>query len=372
MKSFDLKTKKVERILLIRLRNIGDVLLTVPTIRAFREAFPRAFIAALVNAGTEEMLTENPLLDEVLVFKPEWKKMPFLQRLKKEMNFLRIVRKRKFDLAINLTEGDRGAFICLVSGALEKIGLAKKDRSLWWKRLVFTHMLPMPEGNLHIVDQILKVPQSLGLDPRDKRVEVFYSQEDKEFIDQLLQQEGVGPQDPLVHVHPTARWLFKCWRDEGMARVIDELQATGKVRVVLTGGGEKKELEKIDRILEYCQTHPLNLAGRMNLKQLAALSQRCRFFIGVDTAPMHIAAAVGTPVIALFGPSGEVNWGPWGHGHVVIKKDLECRPCGRDGCQGSKKSRCLEEISEEEVLLEAFRFLANDHHIAMEKDDPKR
>lgn len=367
MKSIDLKTKKVERILLIRLRNIGDVLLTVPAIRAFREAFPRAFIAALVNAGTEEMLTENPLLDEVLVFNPEWKKLPFWPRLKKEMSFLWNVRKRKFDLAINLTEGDRGAFICLISGAPEKIGIASKDRSLWWKRLIFTHMLPMPEGNQHVVDQILKVPQSLGLDPRDKRVEVFYSRGDKEFIDRLLQLEGVGPQDPLVHIHPTARWLFKCWRDEGVARVIDELQATGKVRVVLTGGGEKKELEKIDRILEHCHTHPLNFAGRMNLKQLAALSQRCRFFIGVDTAPMHIAAAVGTPVIALFGPSGEVSWGPWGAGHVVIKKDLECRPCGKDGCQGSKKSRCLDEISEEEVLQEAFRFLANDPRLGRGK-----
>jgi heptosyltransferase-3 len=72
---------------------------------------------------------------------------------------------------------------------------------------------------------------------------------------------------------------------------------------------------------------------------------------------MHIAAAVGTPVIALFGPSGEFNWGPWGNGHVVIKKDWECRPCGKDGCQGSKRSRCLEEITEEEVLEKAFHFL---------------
>jgi heptosyltransferase-3 len=143
-----------------------------------------------------------------------------------------------------------------------------------------------------------------------------------------------------------------------MAKVIDGLQETGKIRVVLTSGAEEKELDKIGRIVGLCRTKPANLAGKTNLKELAALSRRCRFFIGVDTAAMHIAAAVGTPVIALFGPSGEFNWGPWGEGHRVIKKDWECRPCGKDGCEGSKRSRCLEEISEEEVLGAALQFLA--------------
>jgi heptosyltransferase-3 len=358
MKSLNIKSKRVERILLIRLRNIGDVLLTVPTIRAFREAFPNSFIAALVNAGTEEMLTENPSLDEVLVFDPRWKELPFGQRVKKEANLVREVRRRRFDLAINLTEGDRGAFLCLGSGARYKVGLLSNDRSFWWKKKIYDYVVRTPNWRDHIVEQNLEFPRSLGLNPQDKRVEIFYDVGDKERIERLLREEGVGPQDLLVHIHPTSRWLFKCWRDEGMARVIDRLQGSAGVRTVLTSGPDKKELEKIDNILRYCQTKPINLAGKTSLKQLAALSQRCKFFIGVDTAAMHIAAAVGTPVIALFGPSGEFNWGPWGNGHVVIKKDFECRPCGKDGCQGSKKSRCLEEISEEEVLEAAFQFLA--------------
>jgi len=151
-----------------------------------------------------------------------------------------------------------------------------------------------------------------------------------------------------------------------MAKVIDRLQGAGKVRIVLTSGEEKRELDKIEQILCLCQTKPVNLAGKTTLKQLAALSRRSKFFIGVDTAPMHIAAAVGTPVIALFGPSGEFNWGPWGDGHVVLKKEWECRPCGEDGCEGSKKSRCLEEISEEEVLEAAFQFLTRSEKSAGE------
>ena len=358
MKSCNLQNKRVERILLIRLRNIGDVLLMVPTIRVFRDAFPRAHIAALVNAGTEEMLTGNPLLDEVLLFDPRWKALPLGQRAATEMKFLSEVRRRNFDLAINMTEGDRGALLCLASGARVKVGVYHQGPGFWWKKRIFHCLVRIPDWKAHMVEQMLEIPRSLGLNPKDKRVQIFYPSEDRDFIQRILSQEGAGPQDRLVHIHPTSRWLFKCWRDEGMAKVIDALQRNGKVRVVLTSGKEEKELKKVERILEHCQTRPINLAGKVTLKQLAALSDRSQLFIGVDTAPMHIAAAVGTPVLALFGPSGEFNWGPWGNGHVVIKKDWECRPCGKDGCEGSKRSRCLEEISEEEVLARAFEMLA--------------
>jgi len=356
VKSLDLNREKVERILLIRLRNIGDVLLMVPTVRAFREAFPRAFLAAAVNAGTEEMLTGNPLLDEILVFDPRWKTLPFLQRIAREAEFARKVHRGKFDLAVNLTEGDRGAFLCLASRARIKVGM-RHPRGLWWKGRVYDHLVEPPDWKAHTVEKMLEVPRSLGLQPRDKRVEIFYSPEDRRSVDRLLAGQGVGPEEPLVHIHPTSRWLFKCWRDEAVAGVIDALEGSGRARAVLTGGGEEKERKRIEAILKACRNRPVNLAGKLTLKQLAALSHRSRVFLGVDTAPMHIAAAVGTPVVALFGPSGEFNWGPWGEGHRVIKKDWECRPCGKDGCGGSKRSRCLDEISEEEVLREVFEIL---------------
>ena len=357
MKSLDISKEPFERILLIRLRNIGDVLLMVPTIRAFREAFPKAYLAAAVNAGTEEMLTGNPLLDGILVFDPQWKTLPWGQRITWEGRFVREVRKGQFDLAVNLTEGDRGAFLCLASGARVKVGMYH-PRGLWWKRRIYDHLVQPPDWKAHTVEQMLEVPRSLGLHPQDKRLEIFYPSEDRQAVDRLLEKEGVGPGEALIHIHPTSRWLFKCWRDEAMAKVIDALEESGQARAVLTSGGEEKELKKIDSILKACRTRPVNLAGKVTLKQLAALSRRSRLFLGVDTAPMHIAAAVRTPVIALFGPSGEFNWGPWGEGHVVIKKDWECRPCGKDGCEGSKRSRCLEEISEDEVLREIFKQLA--------------
>jgi heptosyltransferase-3 len=109
-------------------------------------------------------------------------------------------------------------------------------------------------------------------------------------------------------------------------------------------------------ILKECRATPINLVGRLTLKELGALIAQARFFFGVDSAPMHLAAAVGTPAVALFGPSGDFNWGPWGEGHLVIKKDWDCLPCGRDGCEGSKKSRCLAELSAAEVLEKMERW----------------
>ncbi len=357
MKNLDLKQTAVKRILLVRFRNIGDVLLTVPAIRSFRAAFPKAFIAAAVNAGTEAMLTENPALDEILVFDPNWKGLPRAQRLSQEWKFVAEIRRRRFDLVVNLTEGDRGAFLSLASGAKYRVGLFRQDRTLWWKKRIYDHMVRLPDWKAHTVEQMLEFPRSLGLEARDREVKIYYSPADRERLSVLLERAGVRPEDRLVHVHPTSRWLFKCWRDEGVAHVIDELQAKCGVKIILTSGPEARELEKIAKIVTLCRTNPVNLGGKISLKELAVLSERSLLFIGVDTAPMHIAAAVGTRVIALFGPSGEFNWGPWGEGHIVIKKDMECRPCGKDGCNGTKRSRCLEEIPEEDVLKPALELL---------------
>jgi ADP-heptose:LPS heptosyltransferase len=119
-----------------------------------------------------------------------------------------------------------------------------------------------------------------------------------------------------------------------------------------------KDWGSCPRIAALCQTRPINLSGRASLKQLGALSARARLFIRGNAGPMHIAAVVGTPVIALFEPAGELNWGPFGHGRVDIKQDCECRPSGKDGCQGKKHVSCLEEIAEEVAIQKAFGFLA--------------
>jgi heptosyltransferase-3 len=152
--------------------------------------------------------------------------------------------------------------------------------------------------------------------------------------------------------------MFKAWRPEANARVIDYLSSHG-LAVVVTAAPEAKELEFVQKVFTHVQTPAVDLSGRLNLSELAALIAGGRIFFGVDSLPMHMAAAVGTRSVVLFGPSGEHMWGPWGPGHQVITKPWDCRPCGRDGCHSSKISRCLVETLPEEVFPALDRVLAD-------------
>ncbi len=343
----------IKKVLIIKLRKIGDVLLSVPTIKAIREHLPDSHITALVNKGTEEMLTGNPLLNEVLAFDRSVKELAWFPALLAQIDFFRQIRKKNFDLVVDLTSGDRPAIIAKLSGARYRLGHDPRGQGFMGKKYFYTHLAPHTGKQRHAVEDNLEVARLLGIDTADKKVSIFTSLKDQAQVDKWL--EGVGK--PIVHVHPTSDWLFKCWRDEAVAELIDYLQEKKQMQVVLTSGPAAKETRKIEAILKLAHTRPLNLTGRTSLKQLAAISKRSKLFFGMDSAPMHIAAAVDTPVVALFGPSGEHMWGPWGKGHTVITKKMDCRPCGKDGCNNSKRSKCLEDITVAEVKTVLDKYL---------------
>lgn len=333
-------------ILIIKLKHIGDVLLATPAIHALKAAWPAARIHALVPRGTEAMLTENPDLVGVIPFvKPAG---PWTRRWRGELRLVWALRALRPDLVVEMGKGDREAILGLLSGARWRVGFDAGRRGLLGRNRLLTHRA-VRTGREHIVEGDLKLVEALGVAPEDRRLRLRVRPEDAAAAQDMLAAAGVGAGDPVVTVHPTSRWLFKCWRDEGVAAVMDHLGARG-FRVVLTSGSERRELRKARRILGLARRPAVDLAGRLTLKQLAAVLGRACLFLGVDSAPMHMAAAMGTPVVALFGPSGEHNWRPWGDGHVVVAKPLFCRPCGQDGCNGSKRSDCLDMLTEAEVI----------------------
>ncbi len=358
-----------ERILVIKLRHIGDVLLTVPAIRALKENFPRASVSALVNSGTEEMLTLNPLLSEVICFKREIKKLPLTSRISGELGFVSELRKKKFDMTVDLTGGDRPALLSFLTGARYRLGYEPRG-GFAGKRLFYTHLARAPKERTHTVIRDLGVLREFGIDTRDLSVSIYTSPEDEAHVQKILDREGI--KGPFVHAHPTSRWLFKCWTDEGMAFVFDKLQAGG-LKVVVTSGPDERELKRTASIISKMNSKPLDLSGQLRLKHLSALSKRALFFFGVDSAPMHIAAASGARVVSIFGPSGAFDWGPWDNraassekaragtpyplkngvqasgSNIVIQKDWDCVPCGKDGCKGSKKSDCFDRLEPEFV-----------------------
>ncbi|MBI4843553.1 MAG: putative lipopolysaccharide heptosyltransferase III [Nitrospirae bacterium] len=364
--------KEINKILVIKLRHIGDVLLSVPAVRALKESFPAAKVSVLVNSGTEDVLAGNPLIDELIIFHRETKGLPAWKRLPKEAGFLRMLRSKGFDMTVDLTGGDRAAVASFVSGAKYRIGM-KSAKGLPGKKYFYTHTAG-PDQKNHAVLQNLEILKKSGMEASNVSVDFFVPPDAREKIKEIFKKNNISERDRIVHMHPTSRWLFKCWKDEYMAETIEWLIENG-MKIILTSSPEKKELEKAEHIVSLASSRIaghgsrlISLCGRTSIKELGAISEMSALFFGVDSAPMHIAAALNTPVVALFGPSGAFNWGPWDNKqqsittpysnrnglqafgmHTVIQKSDGCIPCGKDGCEGSKKSRCLDEITPDEV-----------------------
>ncbi len=331
-----------KRILVIKLKQPGDVLVSSPVLAALQEAWPPARVSYLVPQGTEEMIADHPLLDQLYVVDRRGGNWSHA------LAVLRELRRARFDLVLELSGGDRGAFYARISGARERLGFGYGGRA-FWHRFCFTRLLPPPPLRMHMVEHNLEILRALGIEPRAPQLQFFWKPEGEKKVRELLSSNSLKPRGFMV-MHPGAGWGFKCWTPVGYARVIEAIQRENHLQVVLTGSTAAHEQELVAAILKECRVSPVNLVGVLTLKELGAMIAQARLFFGVDSAPMHLAAAVGTPVVALFGPSGDFNWGPWGEGHLVIKKDWKCLPCGRDGCEGSKISRCLTELTADEVL----------------------
>lgn len=369
--------KNVNKILVIKLRHIGDVLLTVPVMRALKESFPNAEISVMVNKGTEDVLTGSPLIKEIITFERKIKELSKIKRIRREINFLRMLRAQGFDMTIDLTGGDRAAVASFSSGARYRIGWAQ-GKGFAGKKYLYTSTVE-PEGRRHTVLQNMEILKKSGISTADLSVDFHVPQKEKELIKEILKRGNINETDILVHIHPTSRWLFKCWKDEYMAEIIRWLIQKG-IKIILTSSPDRREMEKAENIISLLPAEAsrslIDLCGRTSIKGLGAVSEVSDLFFGVDSAPMHIAAAVDTPVVALFGPSGAFHWGPWDNKyraesteqmsvkeepyskrngvqafgmHTVIQRSDDCIPCGKDGCGGSKKSRCLDEITPEEV-----------------------
>ncbi len=158
-------------------------------------------------------------------------------------------------------------------------------------------------------------------------------------------------------MHPASRWTFKCWPAEKNAELIDRFASEGH-QVVLTSAGDPAELDMVQKIVALSKAKTISLAGTLSIKELGALTARARLFVGVDSMPMHLAAAMGTPTVALFGPSGENEWGPWNVERRIVTTVHTCRPCGLDGCGGGKVSECLSFLPVDAVHAAARELLA--------------
>ncbi|WIM05066.1 MAG: putative lipopolysaccharide heptosyltransferase III [Candidatus Nitricoxidivorans perseverans] len=349
--------EKLSRALVVKLRHHGDVLLASPVFNALKRAAPRCEIDALVYAETTPMLEGHPAIAQIHAIDRDWKRQGFLAQARAEWRLLSALRTRRYDLIVHLTEHRRGAWLARLTGA--RWAVAPRQAGRFWQGS-FSHFYPRASNSLrHTVESNLDALRRLGLviRPDGKSLTLVAGAKDERAVEALMAERGLEFNE-FIQIHPTSRWLFKTWPAERVAALIDRL-AGGGWKIALTAAPDAKEMAFIDAVLKSCRAPVVNLAGRLSLKELTVLSAHARLFVGVDSAPMHIAAAVDTPVVGIFGPSGDVEWRPWGVAHRVVASEFHpCRPCGLDGCGGGKVSECLTALPVDRVLAACEELLA--------------
>jgi heptosyltransferase-3 len=341
----------LRRALVIQLRHHGDVLLASPLFTVLKNRVPSIELDALVYSDTRAMLDLHPAITRVHVVRRGGRSGGTVARIAEEWRLFADLRRRAYDLIVHLSEHPRGAWLARSLGVRHAVAPNYSRKAKIWKRS-FTHLYPLPpHARRHRVEVNLDALRRIGIQPgEDERALVLVPGEEAERgVEALLAGHGLAPRN-FIHFHPGSRWQFKCWPPERAAALVDALVRRGE-RIALTAAPDERELALIAEIRSRVSSEFADLSGRLTLKQLAALSARAKLFIGVDSAPMHIAAAVRTPVVALFGPSGDLEWGPWRVPHRVVASGAHpCRPCGNDGCGGGKVSECLTGLPLEAAL----------------------
>ncbi|MDD2752896.1 MAG: lipopolysaccharide heptosyltransferase II [Candidatus Omnitrophica bacterium] len=341
--------EKIKRILIFNVNWVGDVLFSTAAIRNIRRNFPDSFIACVIPSRCYQVLKGNPHLDEIIIYDEQDRH----GHIYAKFDFVRLLKSKKFDLAILLHGSLTRALICRLANIPRRVGYNTKKRSF-----LLTKKIPAPsKDSLHRIDYYLNIVEQAGIKIEDRYLEFFVSDSDSEFVDKFFQQHHLGGQSFVVGLNAGGNWDPKRWPKEYWARLADLLIEKIGAKVIITGGHQDVVLAK--KITELMKEKPLIACGLFNLKQSGALFKKLDCFVCADTGPLHIANAVGAKkIIVLFGPTDPAITGPFPLKNVVImRKDVGCKiPCYQVNC---KDNRCMKAILPEEVI-EAIR--ASKHH----------
>ena len=345
------------RALVIKLRHHGDVLLAAPVFAALKALKPDIEIDALIYKDSLELLSLNPDIARIHVIDRSERHRNAALQAASAWRLLHALRARRYDLVVHLTEHPRGAWLARLLRPRYAVARRYPGRRGRWWRGSFSHLYDVPARQRHTVETHLDALRRLGLViPAARPVRLVAGAAAERNVEDRLARLGLAPGGFLV-VHPTSRWLFKCWPKTHMAQLLDRLAAQGH-RLVITAGPGDEERRWIADLLTLTKQPLIDMSGQLSLKELAALIGRARLFLGVDSAPMHMAAAMGTPVVAFFGPSGDIEWAPWQVPSRVLTAPFSCRPCGLAGCGDGEVSECLAHISVEQAAEATTALLA--------------
>ena len=341
-------------ILIVKLSAIGDVVHTLPLLEVLRKNFPEARIDWVVEEEASRIIDGHNDIDHVIVsHRKSWQKSLLKPGgrssvLRDIREFLRKLRSQEYDLIIDVQGLFKSGILTGLSKGRRKIGFTGGREG---SSFFLTEPPHFFDYNLHALDRYLKAAEYLDCRCDSWKGDIPIRPSDKRVVEQLLSENRLD-NERLLAINPMARWKTKLWEPARFARLADMIAKESSARVIFTGGPQDRAV--VDEIVAQMESSPVNLTGRTSLKALAHLYSRCRLLITTDTGPMHIAAAMGTPVVALFGPTAPWRTGPYGKTHVVIREDMECSPCFKKRCA---HLTCMKSIRVEKVFESARPFL---------------
>ncbi len=342
----------MKKILICIFKYHGDVLLTSPVYTALRSAYPAAEIDVYLFKDTHPMLEGHPSISKFIFFDQKWRKYSFFKRIWQELKMWSLIRKEKYDAVLNLTSGDRGAIVALVSGAKTRIGI-QRGGGMKQKDSFFTKIVRTTDTPRHVVERNLDLVRALGITPMEKDLIFFIPEAAKTKVQSVL------PYPDFILIHPASRCYYKHWPTEKFQDLIRDLRKQGE-KIIISGGPGKEEQNLIAEIIAPFEGDPFvqSLAGKLTLKELGALIQTSKLLVSVDSVPPHIACALKKPVVILFGPSDDIKWGPWQNPQSeVVRLDVPCKRCDQEGCGGTWISDCLQRLPKDPVMRAIHKLL---------------
>ncbi len=333
--------QNIKKILVIKLRHLGDVLLTTPVFYNLKKYLNDVKVDAFIYEDSFDVLKNNPYVNEIFTFDRNIKKLSFFKRLINEIKIIKEIKKRKYDLVINLTEGDRGAILAYFSKAKYKIGFDPEKKGFFKKEKIYSHIIKNTKTKRHTVEKNLDALRRIGIFPKKEDKKLFFkiSMQAEKNIKLLLAENNIILND-YVLIHPTTRWRFKCW--DKFDQLVQYFHKKNQ-KIIVVCGKANHEIDMINEIIK--DNNVLNLAGKVSIDELAFLISCSKAFYCLDSFSFHLANSLQAKVIAFFGPTCDVTWGIWENDNAkIITSKISCRPCSLDGCGGSKVSECMKEI----------------------------
>ncbi|NJD68361.1 MAG: lipopolysaccharide heptosyltransferase I [Candidatus Methylomirabilota bacterium] len=350
---------RVQRILIIKPSSLGDVVHALPFLSSLRRRYPDRYIAWLIEEEAAGLLLGHPLLDRVIVSgRRRWGRavrspLHGSGTLREVAALIAELRRGQYDLVIDLQGLLKSALMVLCAGAPFRVGLAGGREG---SGRALTHVVPLPPGPVHAVDRYLEAARFLGAEPLVKTFVFASRPDDGARAEALLAEAGVGPNMPVIALNPQARWRTKLWGEGEFAHVGEILAHRYGARIIFIGSSADLPIAR--RLARRMNPPPFVATGRTDLKDLIALLQRIDLLVTVDSGPMHLAAALGTPLVALFGPTDPRLVGPYGGEGVVLRVPLPCSPCSKRRCLIETDRLCMQSISVEQVIEAAATLLS--------------